>query len=166
MSGAKAAGREAAGRRVARRDIGNSIPAEELSHEPEVVAAYTSDPLNHHVATARWAADVLAAQSAALSRPGGFACRCSSLYAGADTIADPAASRELFAAPPPPTRPCCYEGYYHELFNEVGRDAVFADLGAWPRHGLRAAEPASAVAGVYPSRPARSIQPSMRPGSR
>jgi alpha-beta hydrolase superfamily lysophospholipase len=54
------------------------------------------------------------------------------MYAGADTIADPAASRELFAAASSADETLrCYEGYYHELFNEVGRARVFADLAAW-----------------------------------
>jgi alpha-beta hydrolase superfamily lysophospholipase len=25
----------------------------------------------------------------------------------------------------------CYGGYFHEIFNEVGRAAVFADLAGW-----------------------------------
>jgi alpha-beta hydrolase superfamily lysophospholipase len=114
------------------RDIGNSIPAEELSHEPGVVAAYKTDPLNHHVATARWAAEALAAQRAALSAAGQLRLPLLVMYAGADTIADPAASRELFASAASADKTIrCYDGYYHELFNEVGRDAVFADLAAW-----------------------------------
>ncbi len=145
VSGAKRAAAKVLSLVAPARDIGNSIPAEELSHEPEVVAAYTSDPLNHHVATARWAAEVLAAQSAALSAAGRLRLPLLVLYAGADTIADPAASRELFAAAASADKTLrCYEGYYHELFNEVGRDAVFADLGAW----LEARAPAAGAASV------------------
>jgi lysophospholipase len=132
IGGAKRAAARVLSRVAPTRDIGNSIPADELSHEPEVVAAYTSDPLNHHVATARWAAEVLAAQGAALSAAGRLELPLLVMYAGADTIADPAASRELFAAASSADKTLrCYEGYYHELFNEVGRDAVFADLAAW-----------------------------------
>lgn len=145
VSGAKRAAAKVLSLIAPARDIGNSIPAEELSHEPEVVAAYTSDPLNHHVATARWAAEVLAAQSAALSAAGRLRLPLLVLYAGADTIADPAASRELFAAASSADKTLrCYEGYYHELFNEVGRDAVFADLGAW----LEARAPAAGAPSV------------------
>jgi len=132
VGGAKRAAAKVLSRVAPTRDIGNSIPAEELSHEPEVVAAYTGDPLNHHVATARWAAEVLAAQGAALSAAGRLRLPLLVMYAGADKIADPAASRELFAAASSDDKTLrCYEGYYHELFNEVGRDAVFADLAAW-----------------------------------
>jgi len=132
VSGLKRAAASVLSRVAPTRDIGNSIPAEELSHEAEVVAAYTSDPLNHHVATARWAAEVLAAQRAALSAAGRLRLPLLVMYAGADTIADPAASRELYAAASSADKTVrCYDGYYHELFNEVGRDAVFADLAAW-----------------------------------
>ena len=132
IGGVKRAAAKVLSRVAPTRDIGNSIPADELSHEPEVVAAYTSDPLNHHVATARWAAEALAAQGAALSAAGRLELPLLVMYAGADTIADPAASRELFAAASSDDKTLrCYEGYYHELFNEVGRADVFADLAAW-----------------------------------
>ena len=79
-----------------------------------------------------WAAEVLAAQGAALSAAGSLRLPLLVMYAGADTIADPAASRELFAAASSADETLrCYEGYYHELFNEVGRARVFADLAAW-----------------------------------
>ncbi|MFA4964707.1 MAG: lysophospholipase, partial [Thermoleophilia bacterium] len=114
------------------RDIGNPLLAEDLSHEPHVVAAYVTDPLNHHVATARWAAEVLAAQRAALSVAHRLTLPLLLLYAGADTVTDPKASRELFAAAAAADKvEHGYEGYYHELFNETGREAVFADLAAW-----------------------------------
>ncbi|MEI6725168.1 MAG: lysophospholipase [Actinomycetes bacterium] len=132
IGGVKRAAAKVLSRVAPTRDIGNSIPADELSHEPEVVAAYTSDPLNHHVATARWAAEALAAQGAALSAAGRLELPLLVMYAGADTIADPAASRELYAAASSADKTLrCYEGYYHELFNEVGRADVFADLAAW-----------------------------------
>jgi alpha-beta hydrolase superfamily lysophospholipase len=145
VSGVKRAAATVLSRVAPTRDIGNSIPAEELSHEPDVVAAYTSDPLNHHVATARWAAEVLAAQRAALSAAGQLHLPLLVMYAGADTIADPAASRELFAAASSADKTVrCYTGYYHELFNEVGRDAVFADLGAWLATRAQTGRPARA----------------------
>ena len=132
IGGVKQAAAKVLSRVAPTRDIGNSIPADELWPEPEGAAAYTSAPLNHHVATARWAAEALAAQGAALSAAGRLELPLLVMYAGADTIADPAASRELFAAASSDDKTLrCYEGYYHELFNEVGRADVFADLAAW-----------------------------------
>ena len=113
-------------------NVGNTVLAAALSHDQEVVKAYGTDPLNHHVATARWAAEVVAAQSAALSAAGGIRLPLLLLYGDADAVADPQAGRELFAAAGSADKTSrCYEGYYHEIFNETGRAAVFADLAAW-----------------------------------
>jgi alpha-beta hydrolase superfamily lysophospholipase len=113
-------------------NIGNTLDPAGLSHDEDVVKAYRIDPLNHHVATARWAAEVVAAQSAALSAAGRISLPLLLLYADEDTVADPQAARELFAgAASPDKTENCYEGFYHEIFNETGRAAVFADLAAW-----------------------------------
>jgi alpha-beta hydrolase superfamily lysophospholipase len=113
-------------------NVGNAVTAAALSHDQEVVRAYGTDPLNHHVATARWAAEVIAAQSATLSAAGSIRLPFLLLYAGADAIADPDAARELFAgAGSSDKTEHCYEGFYHEIFNETGHDAVVADLAAW-----------------------------------
>ena len=55
-------------------------------------------------------------------------------------------------------------GYYHEIFNEVGRAAVFADLAAW----LAEHVPAGAGGGEVPGCAAagaveRSRDPGIRP---
>ena len=48
------------------------------------------------------------------------------LYAGADPIADPRAAEELFERAGSVDKvKRCYAGYYHEIFNEVGRAVVF-----------------------------------------
>ena len=113
-------------------NVGNTLDPAALSHDQDVVRAYGIDPLNHHVATARWAAEVVAAQSAALSAAGRIRLPFLLLYGDADAIADPQASRELFESVASPDKAeHCYEGFYHEIFNETGRDAVFADLAAW-----------------------------------
>ena len=113
-------------------NVGNTIDPTALSHDREVVRVYDTDPLNHHLATARWAAEVLAAQSAALSAAGGIRLPFLLLYGGADAVADPQAARELFARVASADKTAQgYEGYFHEIFNETGRAAVFADLATW-----------------------------------
>jgi alpha-beta hydrolase superfamily lysophospholipase len=113
------------------RDIGNTLRAEDLSHEPEVAHAYTTDPLVHHRAPARWAAETLAAQEAAP------ACTRITLpllvlLGDCDVVAHPGTTEEFFAAAASPDKTLvCYEGYYHELFNETGRERVFGDLADW-----------------------------------
>ncbi|MCX6364131.1 MAG: lysophospholipase [Actinobacteria bacterium] len=113
-------------------NVGNTVVAAALSHDQDVVRAYGTDPLNHHVATARWAAEAVAAQGAALSAASGIRLPFLLLYGDADAVADPQAARELFARVVSADKTMhCYEGYFHEIFNETGRAAVFADLAAW-----------------------------------
>jgi alpha-beta hydrolase superfamily lysophospholipase len=114
------------------RDIGNTLQASDLSHEEWIVRAYDADELNHRVATARWATEVLDAQTAALSGAADLRPPLLLQYAGADKIADPRAAEELFVAACSPEKTCRrYDGYSHEIFNETGRAAVYADLAAW-----------------------------------
>ena len=118
-------------------DIGNTLDAAGLSHDEAVVAAYRKDPLNHHKATARWAAETLAAQGAVLAAAPLIDMPLLVMYGEADPVADPAGARELFAAAASADKTeRAYPGYYHEIFNETGRGAPIADLIAWLReHG-------------------------------
>ena len=112
--------------------MNNPLRAEQLSHDPAVVAAADADPLNHRQTTARWATEILSAQPAVIAAAGRLRLPLLLLYADDDPIADPRAAEELFArAASVDKAKRCYAGYYHEIFNEVGRAAVFEDLAAW-----------------------------------
>lgn len=113
-------------------DVGNTLDAADLSHDPAVLESYREDPLVHHVATARWAVETLAAQRRALDGAPRLTLPLLVVHGTADAIAEPAATRALFAAAGSADKTCLsYEGAYHELFNEVERDEVIADLAAW-----------------------------------
>ena len=128
-------------------NIGNTLQAADLSHEQDVVEAYVTDPLVHHVATSRWAAEVLAAQGAVRAGAPRISLPLLLLFSDADAVTDPQASRDLFAAAGSVDKTeRCYAGYCHELFNETGRAAVFADLAAW------LAEPTPAAGGSTATR--------------
>lgn len=110
----------------------NELPARWLSHDPAVVAAYDTDALNHHVATARWFTEILAAQTRTLDRASELKTPVLVLYAGDDLIGDPAASALFFERVRLPDKTQHrYDGYYHEIFNEVEKDTVFRDLETW-----------------------------------
>lgn len=113
-------------------DVGNTLDAAGLSHDDEVVATYRADPLNHGVATARWATEVLSAQKAALAHAGRISLRLLVMAGGADPIAHPDAARELFAAAASRDKKLLvYPDFLHEIFNEEGRQAPVTDLLAW-----------------------------------
>lgn len=114
------------------RDIGNTVRAADLSHEPNVVSRYETDPLIHHVAPARWAAEMLAAQDAASAAAADLTLPLLVLSGEDDAVTDPAATHDLFATSGAADKTeRVYAGFYHELFNETGRAQVFADLAAW-----------------------------------
>jgi alpha-beta hydrolase superfamily lysophospholipase len=54
------------------------------------------------------------------------------LYAGDDKLVNPAGSRNFAAAAPPQfVNAHCFEDHYHEIFNELDREPVFALLKVW-----------------------------------
>jgi lysophospholipase len=114
------------------RDIGNTLRAEDLSHDRSVVEAYVTDPLVHHVATARWAAETISAQDAAMAAAPDITLPLLVLYGKNDQIADAAFAEAFFATAGSADKKLIhYESFYHELFNEVGRELVFADVAGW-----------------------------------
>jgi alpha-beta hydrolase superfamily lysophospholipase len=132
VSSAKIAAAKLLSRIAPARDIGNTLPPEKLSHDPRIVQAYRDDKLIHRAATARWAAEVLVAQKEALDAAASLRLPLFLQYATADAIADQGASLELFAAARSTDKTCQgYENYFHEIYNETGRAAVFADLIDW-----------------------------------
>jgi len=132
VSGVKIAAVKALSRVAPERDVGNPLQAAQLSHDEAIVRACDADTLCHRAATARWGAEVLRAQDAVLAGASRLRLPLLLQYAGADLIADPRAAQRLFAAAGSADKAShCYEGYYHEIFNEIGRDVVYADLLDW-----------------------------------
>lgn len=112
--------------------IPTGLPAEWVSRDPEVVAAYSSDPLVTHKATARWYAEFLKAQGRAMAEARKITMPILILTAGKDKLVEPAAQRELFDAVGSPDKEHIpYPELYHEIFNEPEQAAVFADLARW-----------------------------------
>ena len=112
--------------------MANDLGADLLSHDPSVAAAYTTDPLNHYAATARWGTEIFAAQTRTLDRAGEVKTPTLVIYAGDDQIADPEGSALFFERLKVTDKTThCYDGYYHEIFNEVGKDTVFKDMENW-----------------------------------
>ena len=54
------------------------------------------------------------------------------LYAGADKLVNPAGSQAFAAAAPKQlVQTHCFETLYHEIFNELDAEPVFAELKRW-----------------------------------
>jgi alpha-beta hydrolase superfamily lysophospholipase len=112
--------------------VRNGIDPKDLSHDPEVVAAYRADPLVHDRITGRLARFI--ASEAIMVQ------RCAPrwlvptllLYAGQDLRVDPGGSRGFArAAPRGLVRARRFDGLYHEIFNEQEAQPVYAALRQW-----------------------------------
>jgi acylglycerol lipase len=114
------------------RDIGNTVRASQLSHDDAVVEAYVTDRLVHHVAPARWAAEMLSAQDATMADSVRVTLPLLVLYGTEDRVVDVAFIEALYERAEAEDKSILrYEGFYHECFNETGRAQVFDDFAAW-----------------------------------
>lgn len=103
-----------------------------LSHDQEVVARYAADPLVSNIATARWFTEVTAAQQATLEDAGRVRLPLLVLQAGDDRLAAVGATRSFFERAGSQDKFFeQYEGFYHEVFNEVGRERPVTELCDW-----------------------------------
>ena len=112
--------------------VGNGLDAQYLSHDAGVVQAYRDDPMVHDRISARLARFIADAGPAVLASAPQWRVPTLLLYAGADHLVNPEGSRAFAAAAPPGVVSAhCFEGLYHEIFNEVDREAVFERLKGW-----------------------------------
>lgn len=114
--------------------INNGLDASKISHDPEAVARYKSDPLVHGKVTGRlvnWMAQAVGETQASAANSN---VPTLLMFAGADALVKPQGSRR-FAKAAPAALLTTHEvqGAYHELFNEAEpwRSQVFEHLGAW-----------------------------------
>jgi alpha-beta hydrolase superfamily lysophospholipase len=103
-----------------------------LSRDPAVVAAYVSDPLVHSFGTARLGVELVKAVEWTQAHAADLALPCLIVHGAADRICPPEGSRIFYenVAVADKERQV-YEGYYHEVYNDVGKERVLAAVEAW-----------------------------------
>jgi alpha-beta hydrolase superfamily lysophospholipase len=112
--------------------IGNGLDPQFVSHDAAEVAAYIADPLVHDRVSARLAAFIADGGASVRDRAAAWHVPTLLLYAGDDRYVDPAGSAAfLAAAPSDVVTGQCFPALYHELFNEVERDAVLDVVSRW-----------------------------------
>ena len=111
-------------------NVGLDVTA--LSHDQAVVDAYVADPLVHGQATPRLGVEVMRAVEWTQAHAADFHLPLLIVHGGADRLCDPEASRRFFEKVTFPDKERIeYEGFYHEVFNEVGKERVLADVEGW-----------------------------------
>ncbi len=116
--------------------INNGLNPEHISHDPEVVRKYLSDPLVHAKISARLAKFIATAGPATVAAAATWSTPTLLMYAGSDKLVNPAGSRAFAESAAShgsvgvlTTR--CFDNLYHEIFNELDAAPVFAALKAW-----------------------------------
>jgi len=110
----------------------NGLEQRYLSHDANVVELYGKDPLVHGRISARLLNCMLASMAIAQTRAASLAIPTLLLYAGDDHIVDAGGSETFSKALPANLSEIhVYPALYHEIFNEIGAEQVFADLRNW-----------------------------------
>jgi len=112
--------------------MGNGLNPDFLSHDPVVVAAYKSDPSVHDRISARLAQFIADGGPLVLARAAQWKVPTLLMYAGADKLVNPRGSRAFAAAAPQQVVTArCFDGLFHEIFNELDTEPVFGVLKQW-----------------------------------
>jgi len=108
------------------------IPSSVLSTDPEVGRRYDADPLVGSTASARWFTEATARQELVLKQADQLRLPLLMLIAGSDQLVDAEVTQNMLAAVGSTDKEMrWYDELYHEIFNEVRKEDVFADLLEW-----------------------------------
>lgn len=112
--------------------LSNGLDASKISHSAEVVQAYQRDRLVHNRITARLAHFIQTRGPRVLASASQWNLPTLLMYAGDDRLVDPQGSRRFAAAAPSRwVQARCFDGLYHEIFNEADTTPVLQTLQAW-----------------------------------
>ena len=112
--------------------LGSDIDASFVSRDVKVVEKYRDDPLLSRRMTLRMGAEILGNLERIMALAPKIKVPSLFLHGSADKITSCEGTQEFFMAMKAPHRELkVYPGYYHELFNETGKERVFADMEKW-----------------------------------
>ena len=111
--------------------LDNEVDAATVSRIPEIVDAYRSDPLVHRKISSRLYSEWQKAADENLRRASEISLPFLIVTGTDDRLIDPAGSQELHARTPGKSELKMLEGRYHEPFNDLGSDEVFAVIAEW-----------------------------------
>jgi acylglycerol lipase len=121
-----------ASRVVPALSLATELNPQHISRDPAVVKAYIDDPQVHDKMSARFYTEWQAANNEILRRAAEIKIPFLATHGAEDRIIDPTATDELFRRATAEGRKLIiYPGAYHEPYNDIGREQVFADLVAW-----------------------------------
>jgi acylglycerol lipase len=104
-----------------------------ISRDPEIVKKYDNDPLNYRGGIpARTGAEVTRATKLIQEQMEAIKLPLLILHGTADRISDPEGSKQLYERAQSKDKTLkLYDGFYHEIFNEIEKESVLADIVEW-----------------------------------
>jgi alpha-beta hydrolase superfamily lysophospholipase len=103
-----------------------------LSREPGVGEAYARDPLVSHAASAGWLRAIGDAQRDVRARAPQLRVPTLLMASGGDRLVDPEATRQFAReAAPDVVEFVWWDGFYHEMLNDIGREQVLDRIVQW-----------------------------------
>jgi alpha-beta hydrolase superfamily lysophospholipase len=131
--------KRAVGQLLARTPLGafqmeTGLDVSATSRDPAVVEAYSHDRLVHSKATSKFYFGMLEAIADTRARKDGLWTPVLALLPQADRLVDPKASLKFFEELQTPHKSIkTFPEYYHESFNDLGKDEVFEEIRKWLR---------------------------------
>jgi alpha-beta hydrolase superfamily lysophospholipase len=118
-----------------------------LSRDPAVVEAYVNDPLVHSKGSARMASEMMRTVDRTQAHAAELALPCLIVHGSEDRLCPPGASRVFIENVTFADKEYIeYGGYFHEVYNDLGKERVFADIEAWLERHLRREQDITSVA--------------------
>jgi lysophospholipase len=112
--------------------VANDVRPAALSHDPAVARDYAADPLVSRKVSPAWLRASRAAQEEVRAGAPRFAPPVLVMASGNDHLVDPAPIREWAARAPAATATFVeWPGFFHEMFNEIGKERVLEKVVEW-----------------------------------
>lgn len=112
--------------------LSSGLPPGDICRAPAVVEAYISDPLVHDKTSARMAIESFKAQAEVLACMDEIKLPILILHGTADRLVDIQTGRAAFQRIGSPDKTWLeYDGFYHEVFNELERERPIRDMINW-----------------------------------
>lgn len=109
----------------------NELDRSNLSHDPEVIRRYESDPLVFGTITPRWFVEMRGAMARVHDAAPRYNTPLLGLIGEGDHLTNPPAGIDFVGRYGGPKTLRRYPGLYHELFNELEKAEILAEVTTW-----------------------------------
>ena len=107
------------------------LEVEAVSREPKVVEAYKADSLNHDKITAAFFVNVHSAGPYAIEHASELSMKTLAMHGTADRLTSSKATEEFANKNPQKVELKLWDGFYHEIHNELEKQQVFDYIANW-----------------------------------